>query len=284
MKDKQYRTLQENFKKFLTEENQIQVPIFLYHISKKEDEPAIKQQGLIANTGNTTDTYPGRIYFTNSLQAATARYKKFLETEPIYQGAVVFKIDTSKLQGVPFYRDIKGDGIYTNADIPKDAIASVSRFGGTPTTQVANEMAVAPQDVNVFSGKNYSSIKLSNKVESLIDEAIQYLNSGKKGKKPAGLMKSSIQSNQKILLVFAYDDNTASVDSDLVQLYGIIKTLDSNWMKDDELKKKYPKEYATWEKVKSSVKKRYLDAGWNEFIMSRYNDRDKRGFAASLYK
>jgi len=128
MKDTQYRVLQENFKKFLTEENQIQVPPFLYHISKKEDESAIKQQGLIANRGDKTDTDPGRIYFTPTLQTATARYKKFLETDPTYQGAVAFKIDTSKIPGVAFYRDPKNGGIYTSTDIPKEAIASVSRF------------------------------------------------------------------------------------------------------------------------------------------------------------
>ena len=91
MKDTQYRSLQENFKKFLYEENQVQVPAFLYHITKAADEQTIKQQGLIANTGDQTDTDPGKIYFSETLPAATQRYKKFLQTDPSYQGAVCFR-------------------------------------------------------------------------------------------------------------------------------------------------------------------------------------------------
>jgi len=128
MKDKQYRVLAENFKNFLTEENQIQVPMFLYHISKAEDEAIIKKSGLLANRGDQTDTEPGKIYFTATFPAATARYKKFLESDPSYQGGICFKIDTRKLPGVPFYRDPKNDGIYTNIDIPKEALSTVSRF------------------------------------------------------------------------------------------------------------------------------------------------------------
>ena len=79
MKDKNYRTLQENFKRFLYEENQVQVPVFLYHIAKAEDEQVIKQQGLLANTGDQTDTDPGKIYFSETLPAATQRYKKSFE-------------------------------------------------------------------------------------------------------------------------------------------------------------------------------------------------------------
>ena len=128
MKDQQYRTLQENFKTFLYEENQVQVPAFLYHIAKAADEQVIKQQGLLANTGDQTDTEPGRIYFSETLPAATQRYKKFLQTDPSYQGAICFKIDSGKLQSVPFFRDYKNGGIYTTADIPKEGIASISRF------------------------------------------------------------------------------------------------------------------------------------------------------------
>ena len=128
MKEKQYRVLQENFKSFLTEENQIQVPMFLYHISKAEDEAIIKKSGLIANRGDQTDTDPGKIYFSDTFPKATARYKKFVESDPSYQGGICFKIDTGKLQGIAFYRDPKNDGIYTTVDIPKEALSTVSRF------------------------------------------------------------------------------------------------------------------------------------------------------------
>lgn len=128
MKEKQYRTLQENFKTFLYEENQVQVPAFLYHVAKAADEQVIKQQGLLANTGDATDETPGKIYFSETLPTATQTYKKFLQTDPSYQRAICFKIDTGKLQAVPFFRDYTNGGIYTTADIPKEAIASISRF------------------------------------------------------------------------------------------------------------------------------------------------------------
>lgn len=283
MKDKQYRILQENFKKFLYEENQVQVPIFLYHIAKKEDEAIIKQQGLIANTGDTTDTAPGRIYFTPTLQAATLRYKKFLQEDPTYQGAVAFKIDTSKLQGVAFYRDPKNDGIYTNADIPKEAIASVSRFGGT-TTQVANEMAIAPQDVKIFPGQNYSTAKLSGKIEQLIDDSINYLNSGKKGKKPIGLSKTSVKGNE-ITLVFLFTDTLVSADGDLSQLLTMFKKIDSWKNRGIEKEEGYDKAMRAWQKIRNIVSQNYIDAGWSDFNIGLYNNRDKeQGFALDLIK
>ncbi len=270
MKDKQYKLIQENFKKFLYEENQVQVPAFLYHIVKAADEQMIKQQGLIANAGDSTDTEPGRIYFYETLPAATERYKKFLQTDPSYKGAVCFKIDTGKLEAVTFLRDYKNGGIYTTTDIPKEAIASIIRFG---TTQMANEMAIAPQDVKVFASKNYNSSKLSKRLEYLIDEAIQYLNSGKKGKKPIGLLKSSVSGSSFLELRFLFDYDMVSADAELSQLLDVINPLvyigDFN-------RKTIKKEESAWQKIKQILEDNYISVGWSDVRISLIGQSNKR--------
>ena len=123
-KEKQYRILAENFRKFLTEEP-IQAPRLLYHVARAQDTESIKSQGLIANTGDQTDTDPGRIYFAISYLHATKVYKNLAAKDNTYQNGIAVVVDTTRLAGVNFYNDPSNGGIYTETDIPPTAIAKI---------------------------------------------------------------------------------------------------------------------------------------------------------------
>ena len=141
-------------------------------------------------------------------------------------------------------------------------------------------MAIAPQDVKVFPGQNFSSAKLAKKVEELIDLSIQYLNNGKKGKKPIGLTKTSVPASNKISLSFLFTSDLVSADADLSQLLDIIK--DVLYYRNE---KQRPKAHAAWQKIKSIIEANYTNAGWDDVVIGVNNERDKKhGFSISLYK
>jgi len=104
------------------EEIDMNIPKYLYHSTPSYNRQKIKESGLSSG-------FDGRIYFTKTLGAASDiaqqlhdTYKKEDEKEGI-KFYSIFRIDTSKLKNVNFYKDNDYNaGIYTKEPIPKNAI------------------------------------------------------------------------------------------------------------------------------------------------------------------
>lgn len=125
-KEKEYRKLTENFKRFLTDgETPVQVPKYLYHVTKHTNLNSIKYNGLTESIGKTAVTEPGKIYFTESHADGVKIYKKFFESDPLYENAIAIVVDTEK-SGADFFKD--KSGLYTESDIGPDAISKILRL------------------------------------------------------------------------------------------------------------------------------------------------------------
>lgn len=122
-KEKEYRKLTEDFKRFLTEDVST-VPQYLYHVAKHKDLNSVKYKGLLQNT-KTPVTGPGKIHFTESHADGVKIYKKFFESDPLYENAIAVVVDTAK-SGVNFIKD--ENGFYTESNIIPEAISKILRL------------------------------------------------------------------------------------------------------------------------------------------------------------
>lgn len=118
--------VQENINENIEEEEQLQkdwLPAYLYHISPVENKQSILNNGIKLSTGGTTflkRTYTPRIYLATSLIAAYDLYVNFhAHNQKKY---LIYKIDTSKINGNFFDDDKFIHGVYTDENINKKAI------------------------------------------------------------------------------------------------------------------------------------------------------------------
>jgi len=144
------------------------------------------------------------------------------------------------------------------------------------TEDINMEMAVSPNDVDVFPGKNYSSAKIANEIEKLTDESLEYLNLGKKGKKPTHFTSSAVKKNE-ITLKFTFNKDKISSNPELNSFYDILRP--RYMYKDDyDFKKNYTREFTAWQKIRSVLYKKYTTAGWKSISFESNNSDKGDGF------
>ena len=106
----------------------VKVPRYVYHLTADKNIPKIKEIGLTPKTQGKRSTHPERIYVSLSKKDSDFLFRNLKAYFGKGKG-VELVIDTTDLNQT-FYQDpnFKGQGVYTYANIPPQAIVEYNRL------------------------------------------------------------------------------------------------------------------------------------------------------------